>query len=68
MKGRVIVDLSNGSATIINDNGKHEGTFSGVTRRGTEAAITRDGWRFVPGSKWALTSPPDGFWRKVVKE
>lgn len=43
----VVVDLGNGSATISTDDGKHGGTWSGVTRRSVAKAIASDGWRLV---------------------
>ncbi len=46
-RGTVVVDLGNGSATITVDDGRHGGTWSGVTRRGVAGAIGRDGWRLV---------------------
>jgi hypothetical protein len=53
-RGTVVVDLGNGSATITTDDGKHGGTWSGVTRRGVAKAIGADGWRLVGSLK---TSP-----------
>jgi hypothetical protein len=50
----VVVDLGNGSATVTVDDGRHGGTWSGVTRRGVAEAIGRDGWRLVGDLK---TSP-----------
>jgi hypothetical protein len=50
-RGTVVVDLGNGSATITTDDGKHGGTWSGVTRRGVAKAISADGWRLVGSLK-----------------
>lgn len=45
--GKVVVDLGNGSATITTTDGRHGGTWSGVTRRKVAAAIAVDGWRLI---------------------
>ena len=52
----MVVDLGRGSATITTDDGKHGGTWSGVTRRDAAEAISRDGWRIVGELK---TSPAE---------
>lgn len=68
---RVVVDLSNGSASVLDADGRLLNCWSGHTRRVVEARVRqRRGfgkrWGFAPGSQWRLTSPPDGFWREVV--
>lgn len=55
-RGGIVVDLGNGSATITTDDGRHGGTWSGVTRRGVAKAIAKDGWRLVGSLK---TSPAE---------
>lgn len=55
-RGGLVVDLGNGSATITTDDGRHGGTYSGVTRRGVAAAIRRDGWRIVGSLKTSPTA------------
>jgi len=50
-RGGIVVDLGRGAATITTDDGKHAGTWSGVTRRGVAKAIRADGWRIVGSLK-----------------
>jgi hypothetical protein len=52
----VVVDLGRGSAIITTDDGKHGGTWSGVTRLGVADAIAADRWRLVGDLK---TSPAE---------
>ena len=66
--GRVVLDYTNTSATVIpDDGGTHYIYAPGVTRANVEERIAADGWRFRLGSSWALTRLPDGRWRKVVQ-
>jgi hypothetical protein len=54
----LVVDQSNKSAFIVDQNGKTQEAWSGVTRR------TAVGW--YVSEDWELTSPPDGFWCPVL--
>lgn len=63
--GRAVVDLGNGSATITLDNDQHAGTWSGVTRRGTDAAIATDGWTRM--SEWQISPADNGFTADVQR-
>jgi hypothetical protein len=60
-----VVDLGNGSATITTDDGRHAGTWSGVTTRGVAKAIRADGWRIVGGLK--LAPARNGFVARVKR-
>jgi hypothetical protein len=64
-RGTVVVDLGNGSATITIDDGRHGGTWSGVTRRGTSAAIASDGWRL--SGEMRLSPADNGFTADVQR-
>lgn len=65
-RGKVVVDLGRNAATVTGDDGTWEGTWSGVTRRTTETAIGRDGWKLAAPFE---TSPADnGAVAPVVKE
>jgi hypothetical protein len=64
-RGGLVVDLGNGSATITTDDGKHGGTWSGVTTRGVRAAIGREGWRIVGSLK--LAPARNGFVARVKR-
>lgn len=67
----VTVDLGYGVATILTPDGRHEGTWSGVTRRSVEELATTnalDGWRFAPGHDWLLAPEQNGFTRELTKE
>lgn len=64
-RGKVVVDLGNGSATITNENGDWQGTWSGVTRRGTADAIASDGWRLT--SKMQISPADNGSVADVAK-
>lgn len=65
-RGRVVVDLGNGSATVTESDGKHGGTWSGVTRRGTDAAIAADGWSRT--GEFEISPTDNGFTADVEKE
>lgn len=67
----VTVDLGYGVATILTSDGRHEGTWSGVTRCGVDALVANDaldGWRFTPGHDWQLAPEQNGFTRELTKE
>lgn len=64
-RGGIVVDLGNGSATITTDDGKHAGTWSGVTTRGVTKAIRSDGWRIVGSLK--LAPARNGFVARVKR-
>lgn len=61
---RLVVDLSNKSARIVDGEGRSPLAWSGVTRRTAVERATAAGW-FV-SEDWQLTSPPDGFWCPVL--
>ena len=61
----MVVDLGNGSATITTDDGKHAGTWSGVTTRGMPKAIRGDGWRLVGSLK--ISPALNGFIGRVKR-
>lgn len=58
---RLVVDLSNKSATVQNQAGTVLYAWSGVTRRTALGRAATEGYVMVDG-EWHLTSPPDGFW------
>lgn len=64
-RGGLVVDLGNGSATITTDDGRHAGTWSGVTTRGVAKVIRRDGWRIVGSLK--LAPARNGFVARVKR-
>lgn len=64
----VEVDLSRRSATIAVPGTKELLIWSGVTRtavEGSDSPLRREGWELVPGVRWSLLDPPDGFKRPV---
>lgn len=64
-RGGLVVDLGNGSATITADDGRHAGTWSGVTTRGVAGAIRSDGWRIVGSFK--IAPARNGFVARVKR-
>lgn len=65
-RGRVVVDLGNGSATVVDSAGKHAGTWSGVTRRDTDVAIAKNGWRRA--SEFEISPADNGFTADVERD
>jgi hypothetical protein len=64
--GTVLVDLGNRSATVVDSDGRHQGTWSGTTRSNAAERIAGDGWRFAdPDGGWRMTV--DGGTREVVR-
>jgi hypothetical protein len=62
---RLVVDLSNKSAQLLDSEGRTTLIWSGVTRRTAVDAATAAGW--YVSQDWMLTSPPDGFWCPVLE-
>jgi hypothetical protein len=63
MSVRLVVDLSNKSAQVIDKGGRSLLAWSEVTRSSAVPLAHAAGWRRAGG--WALTYPPDGFWCPV---
>lgn len=60
---RLVVDLSNKSAQVVDVTGRSLLAWSGVTRSAAVPLAHAAGWRRAGG--WELTYPPDGFWCRV---
>lgn len=62
-RATVHVDLANRSCYVSTNDTLHGAWAPGITRRTAETAIAADGWKFAPGSEWAMTI--DGGTREV---
>lgn len=60
MSARLVVDLSNKSAQLLDMAGHSLMAWSGVTRTTVLPKLHEFG--LAPAGPWELTSPPDGFW------
>lgn len=65
MSARLVVDLSNKSATVLDHAGRVQLIWSGVTRRTAVELARVAGWQ--QAGQWTLTSPPDGFWCPLMR-
>lgn len=63
----VKVDLSTTMAVVVPDAGEPELYGAGVTRTNVAEAIAPGGWVLPERPRWALLSPPDGFWCRAVR-
>jgi len=64
-RATVSVDLGNRSATVVDSDGTHQGTWSDTTRSTAADRIAADGWKFADDYGWRMT--PDGGVREVVR-